>query len=174
VNRIPVCAACGSPAPDEETLYCNRCGTAFNHTASHAKPVRLPSQRPALPASVKISQKKQMPAVVVPEDLWDPVPEEAIAPGYFSYPQGQPAASQKKKYAHLPLVADELAGGKIRDESIVIPGNSKKYGHLPLVADEFREKQSPRLEIESPYYPGPPKEKQAGKPKKGFFDLLKK
>lgn len=175
VNRIPVCAACGATAPDEETLYCNRCGTAFNDTASPAKPVRSPSQRPAHTASVKISQKKQMPAVMVPEDLWDPVPEEAIAPGYFSYPQGQPAASQKKKYAHLPLVADELSGGKVRDEIINISGgNSKKYAHLPLVADEFKEKQSPRLEIESPYYPGPPKEKKAGKPKKGLFDLLKK
>jgi hypothetical protein len=80
----------------------------------------------------------------------------------------------KKKYAHLPLVAEELAGGKTRDESIVLPAQTKKYAHLPLVADELKEKQSPRLEIESPYYPGPPREKKAAKSKKGLFDLLKK
>ncbi|MEI7858122.1 MAG: hypothetical protein WCH85_11575, partial [Methanomicrobiales archaeon] len=83
-----------------------------------------------------------------------------------------PPKYQKKKYAHLPLVADELADGNARDESIVIPGNSKKYAHLPLVADDFKEKASPRLEIESPYYPGPPKEKKPGR--KGIFDLMKK
>ncbi len=71
-------------------------------------------------------------------------------------------------------MADEFAGGKTRDESIVIPGNTKKYAHLPLIADELKEKQSPRLEIETPYFPGPPKEKKSGKPKKSFFDLLKK
>ena len=112
--------------------------------------------------------------MVVPEDLWDPVPDEEFEEAYYPPPVAPPKTSLQKKYAHLPLVAEELAGGKFKDESIVISANSKKYGHLPLVADEFKEKQSPRLEIESPYYPGPPKEKKAVKSKKGLFDLLKK
>ncbi len=173
VNIKPVCSKCGASPLDDETLFCNRCGTPFDHPALPVKPVPPQIQKSAQPVSVKISKKKQAPAAEPPEDLWDPVQEEVIAPGYFSYPQGQPPLSQKKKYAHLPLVAEELSGGKARDEIITLSGgNSKKYGHLPLVADEFKEKSSPRLEIESPYYPGPPKEKKPAK--KGLFDLMKK
>jgi hypothetical protein len=175
VNIQRTCAKCGTVPLDDDTLFCNRCGTPFDHQVLNVKPVLTPLNKPVQQVSVKISKKKQMPAVEPPEDLWDPVPQEVIAPGYFSYPAGQPAASSKKKYAHLPLVADELSGGRDRDESIAISGNSKKYAHLPLVADEFKEnkeKSSPRLEIESPYYPGPPREKKPGK--KGLFDLLKK
>jgi rRNA maturation endonuclease Nob1 len=174
VDKKPVCGNCGAVKTDEDTLFCNRCGTQFNHQVSRQKTVPIPGKKPALPASVKISRKKQVPAIGTSEELWDPVQEEVIAPGYFSYPAGQPAASSQKKYTHLPLVAEELSGGKIRDESIVMPANGKKYAHLPLIADEFKEKQSPRIEIESPYYPGPPNEKKSGKGKKGFFDLLKK
>jgi hypothetical protein len=110
----------------------------------------------------------------MPEDLWDPIPEEEF--DMAEYPSHVPAAVTvpRKKYAHLPMIADELAGGKVRDESIVIPSTTKKYAHLPLIADELKEKKSPRIEIESPYYPPPPKEAKPGKSKKGFFDLLKK
>ncbi len=174
VIKKPVCLKCGATPLDDETLFCNRCGTPFTNPLSDARPIQPPLYKPVQQqASVKISKKKQLPVAEPPEDLWDPVPEEVMAPGYFSYPQGQPPASQKKKYSHLPLVADELAGGKVRDETIVISGgNSKKYSYLPLVADEFEEKKSPRLEIETPYYPEPPKEKKVGK--KGLFDLMKK
>ena len=124
--------------------------------------------------SVKISKKKQAPAVVTPEDLWDPFPDEEFEEVHYPHTVSPPAPPSQKRYAHLPLVVDELAGGKVKDASIVISGNSKKYAHLPLVADEFKEKQSPRLEIESPYFPGPPKEKKAERSKKGIFDRLKK
>ena len=130
------------------------------------------AQKPAPSVSVKISKKKQVPAVVTPEDLWDPVPDEEFEEVHYPHTVSLPPS--QKKFAHLPLVADELAGGKVKDCSIVIPGNSKKYAHLPLIADEFKKKQSPRLEIESPYIPAPPKEKKAGRSKKGLFDLLKK
>lgn len=174
VNKKPVCAKCGAPAPDEQTLFCNRCGTQFTHPVSNLKPVHSTAHKPAQPLSVKISQKRPVPAVVTPEDLWDPVPDEEFEKAYYPPTVVPPASLSQKKYAHLPLVAEELTGGKIKSESIVIPGNSKKYAHLPLIADEFKEKQSPRLEIESPYYPVPPREKKAGKSKKGLFDLLKK
>lgn len=113
-----------------------------------------------------------MPAAAVPLDLWDPVPDEEFEELHHPHTVSLPPS--QKKYAHLPLVADELAGGKVKDDSFVISEKSKKYAHLPLIADEFKEKQSPRLEIESPYYPAPPKEKKAGRSKKGLFDLLKK
>ena len=172
VNQKPVCSKCGAPALDDQTLFCNRCGTQFNHPVSNKKPVRPQAHKPVQPLSVKISQKKQVPAVVVPSDLWDPVLDEEFEEARYPHTVSLPPS--QKKYAHLPLVADELAGGKVKDASIVISGNSKKYAHLPLIADEFKEKQSPRLEIESPYIPAPPKEKRAGRTKKGLFDLLKK
>ncbi|MFA6226672.1 MAG: zinc ribbon domain-containing protein [Methanoregula sp.] len=148
VNIQRTCAKCGAVPLDDDTLFCNRCGTPFDHQVSNVKPILTPVFKPAQQVSVKISKKKQAHAVEPQEDLWDTVPQEVITPGYFSYPAGQPPASSKKKYAHLPLVAEELSGGRVRDESIVIPGNSKKYAHLPLVTDEFKEnkeKSSPRL-----------------------------
>jgi predicted amidophosphoribosyltransferase len=174
VNKKPVCLKCGAPALDEETLFCNRCGTQFNHHVSNKKPVHSPVHKSSQPVSVKISQKKQVPAVVVPLDLLDPVSDEEFEEVHYPHSFSPPVKSSQKKYAHLPLVAEELAGGKGKDASIVIPGNSKKYAHLPLIADEFKEKQSPRLEIESPYIPAPPKEKRDGRSKKGLFDMLKK
>jgi ribosomal protein L40E len=174
VNKIPVCRKCGATAPDADTLFCNRCGTAFIPPGKPQKPVHVRNHMPAPATSVKISQKKQVPAVVVPDDLWDPVPDEEYPQSSYPLPVTPPASYTKKQYAHLPLVADEMAGRKGKDESIVISGNTKKYSHLPMIADELKEKQSPRIEIESPYYPGSPKEKKTGKPKKGFFDLLKK
>ncbi len=174
VNKKPVCKKCGAAAPDEETLFCNRCGTPFNAPASPLKTVNAPEKYAAHPVSVKISKKKPAPVAVTPEDLWDTVPAEQYSEPYYPPPVTLPASSTRKKYAHLPLVADEFAGGKIRDEIIDIPQTSKKYGHLPLIADELKEKQSPHLEIETPYFPGPPKEMKAGKQKKGFLNLLKK
>jgi RNA polymerase subunit RPABC4/transcription elongation factor Spt4 len=174
VNKKPACKKCGAVAPDEETLFCNRCGTSFNSPASSFKTVNVPETYPVQPVSVKISKKKPAPVAITPEDLWDTVPVEQYTEPYYPPPVTPPVSPMRKKYGHLPLVADEFAGGKVRDECIDIPQTSKKYGHLPLIADELKEKQSPRLEIESPYYPGPPKERKAGKPKKGFFDLLKK
>jgi hypothetical protein len=164
---------CGAPAPDEETLFCNRCGTAFHHHVPHPKSVRITAHKPDLPVSIKISKKKHAPAVVEPAELWDPVPDEEFAASYYPPPAASTVSPSPKKYAHLPLVADEMVKENARDETIVLPGNTKKYAHLPLVADELKEKQSPRLEIETPYFPGPPKEK-AARPRKGLFDLLKK
>ena len=174
VNQKPVCSKCGAKALDDKTLFCNRCGTQFNPQVSNKKSVHSTVHKQVQPVSVKISQKKQVPAVVVPSDLWDPVPDEEFEEVHYPHTISPPASTSQKKYAHLPLVADELAGGKVKDASIVISGNSKKYAHLPLIADEFKEKQSPRLEIESPYIPAPPKEKRAGRSKKGLFDLLNK
>ena len=170
-DKKPACVKCGAIAPDGDTLFCNRCGTPFNSAVISPKPVHFPSHASHPSASVKISQKKQVPVAAPHEDLWDPVPHEEVDPAHYHHEVALPA---KKKYAHLPLVAEELAGGKNRDESISLSGNTKKYAHLPLVADELKEKQSPRLEIESPYYPGPPRETKTTKSKKGLFDLLKK
>ena len=145
VDKKPVCKKCGTPALDEETLFCNRCGTPFDQPLSDPGPFPTMVHKPTPPLSVRISPKKQVPALVVPYDLWDPVLDEEFAPAHHQPPVAPPASPLRKKYAHLPLIADEL-----------------------------KEKQSPRLEIESPYFPGPPLEKKKGKPKKGFFDLLKK
>ena len=138
-----VCLMCGATPLDDETLFCSRCGTPLTKPLSDARPIQPPLFKPVHQTSVKISKKKPLPIAEPPEDLWDPVPEEVMDPGYFSHPQGQPHASQKKKYPHLPLVADE-----------------------------FKEKKSPCLEIETPYYPEPPNEKKVGK--KGLFDMMKK
>jgi hypothetical protein len=166
-----LCPGCGYMIPDDLSQFCNRCGTPFNQPAKNLIPVSLPSHTPARPVSVRISKKRQAPAVEVPYNLWDPVPDQDVSPLFNSI--APPPSPTQKKYAHLPLIANELSGRNVSDEKIIL-GNTKKYAHLPLIADELKEKQPLHLKIESTFFSRPHQETKPCRPKKGFFDLLKR
>lgn len=114
VIRTPVCPSCGAPDPQGRSLYCNRCGTPFGRLGSPAVPPQGQQQ-------VIVSQKKgsaHHPSLIVPDSDWEPWNDEPPAPIHPIRPvpeqtpvDQQPAISQKR-YAHLPLVAEELKKGK--------------------------------------------------------------
>jgi hypothetical protein len=83
---------------DDQALFCNRCGTPFSQPATAEK------LRKKAPGSVIITKKKN--------SVSPPAPGEAFVPEDLpSDPQGYLTAAPaqvQKKFAHLPLVADEL------------------------------------------------------------------
>ena len=122
-----LCAACGFQNPDEKALYCNRCGSPLPGKG----PVAVAPADPA--PSVVIAKKRSLPPQPAEQPAeWDPwsdgSPEYDIAgPGREdpSFPQPEPpapvappaagipeAGTPGKRYAHLPLIADELKGPK--------------------------------------------------------------
>jgi rRNA maturation endonuclease Nob1 len=152
-----LCAACGAPAVDDQTLFCNRCGTPFSRPAAA-------ETRKKAPGSVIITKKRRSPNP--PENRRADVPEDAPSD---PHPGPQPVQTNppaQKKYAYLPLVADESPADNSR---------SKKYAHLPLVADELKIKDSPQKGFYSTDIREPP----AGRPKKhlpnkGLLDMFKR
>lgn len=155
-DRYPICSSCGSVVPDEQAVFCNRCGTKISSGPESAMPVTVsaapvsgiqallktakksgPATVKKSPGSVIVTKKKHsvsppaQPGGYVPETLSD-LPDDATeAP---MDPQAQ------KKYAHLPLVADD---GTV-DIQPAKNKSAKKYAHLPLVADELKVKDTPQ------------------------------
>lgn len=158
IRTAPVCAACGAPAVDDLTLFCNRCGTPFS------KPATAEKTRKKAPGSVIITKKKHSVTPPAPNEAYVPEDLPSASPDYLTeappYPQAQ------KKYAHLPLVADEST----RDTP-----PSKKYAHLPLVADELKVKDSPQGGFFSNGAREPSSSYQKkGAPKKGVLGMFKR
>jgi hypothetical protein len=58
------------------------------------------------------------------------------------------------------------------EEVIAIP--QKRYAHLPLVADDMKKKGEPGIRQHAPDIPGISQKKKAGLPKKGVLGFLKK
>jgi hypothetical protein len=158
VSRLPVCPACGAEAPDEETLYCNRCGTPVGKPTG-GQPNSQPGQPPQ--GKVVITSQRNAAQQPVADNSWagpaypgfaqDPTAGKhdnnisMITDEFSGTAAGRnyldsPEIARKKKYNHLPLVADELAdrnnGGAIDFSP------SKKYAHLPLIADELKVKDN--------------------------------
>ena len=102
IPTAPVCAACGAPAVDDQALFCNRCGTPFSQPATAEK------LRKKAPGSVIITKKKNSVSPPAPGEAF--VPEDLPSDPQV-YLTAAPAQVQKK-FAHLPLVADEL---KVKD-----------------------------------------------------------
>jgi predicted amidophosphoribosyltransferase len=117
VLRNPNCPSCGSPDPQGQSVFCNRCGAPFNrlgvqaaHPTGHA-PVIVTQRKPAGP----------LPQVTVPDTDWEPWNDVPPASGL----SGSPAPTIPKQSAH-------------HDQQIAIP--QKRFAHLPLVADELKTK----------------------------------
>jgi predicted RNA-binding Zn-ribbon protein involved in translation (DUF1610 family) len=163
----PSCPSCGNKAITRESKFCTRCGTVFARAA--AGPARLPAgQTP--PAVVLTKKRTQLP---VHDDPEPPAPAADWDPWSDGSPEfdAQPLLSpQEKRYAHLPLTADE-PGEEQRPRAPQIAMPPKKYGHLPLVADEL--KGSKPSYKDAGDVPAPSRK---GRPpdKKGAFGFLKK
>jgi len=177
-SRIPrepvpvICPGCGIEAIDTASLFCTRCGTPFETPKKPgAKTAHPPAREPAASVVVKprkSSGAKPPRAESVPE--WDPWSED----NHRSEPAISIPSAPQKKYAHLPLVADELARPSQHSEpQITMP--SKKYAHLPLIAEELKDKGS-RMQDYNEAEDFPPSSGKGRKPpqKKGMMGLFKK
>jgi len=187
ISRTPVprvCPGCGNPALDDASQFCTRCGTPFAQGEPVPIKARPKQQQPAreIAPSVVVKSRKTaqapapvpaaapvQPAMEEPVPEWDPwsddVPDEL--PVVL-----QPARAQKK-YAHLPLVADELAGpGERAEPQIAVP--SKKYAHLPMIAEELRYKSERAPDRDGVDFGAPPSKSRKPPQKKGMMGLFKK
>ncbi|MDD1682830.1 MAG: zinc ribbon domain-containing protein [Methanoregula sp.] len=120
VFRNTNCPSCGSPDPHGESVFCNRCGAPFNRQGVQA--AHQPGQAPVI-----VTQRKPagfVPALTVPDTDWEPWTDVPPAPG-FSKTSEPPKPEQS---AH-------------RDQQIAVP--EKRYAHLPLIADDMKKKGEP-------------------------------
>jgi len=140
VKKTMACPTCGNPAIDENSKFCTRCGTTFirpntcpecgfvnpdeKATFCNRCGAALKSTVPAVPAAAGPRKRAPLPIQDEPAPDWDPwsdgSPSDYAEPQYTSPPpiDSDPAyrAPQirvpPKKYAHLPLVAEELKDAK--------------------------------------------------------------
>jgi len=106
VLRNTKCPSCGASDPHGQSVFCNRCGAPFNHQGMQA--AHQPGHAP-----VVITQRRSAephPTLLVPNTDWEPwndVPPAPAIPKQSAHADQQ-IAIPEKRYAHLPLVADEL------------------------------------------------------------------
>lgn len=116
--RNTTCPSCGAPDPHGQSVFCNRCGAPFNRQGVQA--AHPPGQSPVI-----VTQRKPVsplpPQVIVPETDWEPWNDMHPASGISE----SPASAPPKQSAH-------------HDQQIDVP--QKRYAHLPLVADEMKTK----------------------------------
>ncbi|MFA5347521.1 MAG: hypothetical protein WC294_05250 [Methanoregula sp.] len=155
IHSVPVCQACSAPAVDDQTLFCNRCGTPFS------KPSTAEKLRKKAPGSVIITKKKHSFTLPAPGEAYIP---EDLPSGPPDYLTAVPLQVQKK-YAHLPLVADESTGDTLP---------SKKYAHLPLIADELNVKDSPQGGVNATGIRESSSHQKKGALKKGVLGMFKR
>ena len=115
--RPHTCPGCGFPIPDGEAVFCNRCGASLKSTPPAASP-----------ASTVVAQRKRTPLPIQDEPApdWDPW-SDTSQPEYGT-----------QQYAPLPPMDDEPA---YRSPQIRMP--AKRYAHLPLIADELKDYKKP-------------------------------
>jgi Double zinc ribbon len=163
----PACPSCGNKAINKDSKFCTRCGTVFATASAR------PAQQPVAPApSVVMARRRTTPPVpeepvpVAQPEEWDPWSDGSEE--FDALPV--PAPQEEKRYAHLPLMADEPGQARTQ-RAPQISMAQKKYGHLPLVADELKGLK--------PAYQDPgdvPEPSRKGRPpdKKGLLGFLKK
>jgi ribosomal protein L37E len=146
--RNSTCPACGAPDPQGESLFCNRCGAPFN--PPRVQTVHHPGQAPVI-----IMQKKPagtQPPVIVPDTEWEPWNDVPPDSGPSGIPEPSPPHLENEDQQIAPL---------------------KRYAHLPLVADELKTKGEPGSGRHMPETPVLSRKKQ-GTEKKGILGFLKK
>jgi Double zinc ribbon len=162
----PSCPSCGNKAINKDSKFCTRCGTVFATAA--ARTARQPASQAA---SVVMNRKRtalpvqEEPGPVAQPDEWDPWSD-----GSSEFDAQPLPVVEEKRYAHLPLIADEPDQARA-SRAPQISMAPKKYGHLPLIADE--------LKGSKPSYKDAgdvPEPSRKGRPpdKKGVFGFLKK
>lgn len=151
VQRNINCPSCGAPATQGQSVYCNRCGAPFNRLEVHA--AHQPGQAPVIVTQRKPARSP--PAVIVPGTDWEPWNDVPPAPLH----SGIPGPAMPKQSEH-------------HDQLIAVP--QKRYAHLPLVADEMRKKSEPGSRQYAPDLPDTSQKKKTLSQKKGVLGFLKK
>ncbi|HJX56562.1 MAG TPA: zinc ribbon domain-containing protein [Methanoregula sp.] len=190
-DRYPICSSCGSVVPDEQAVFCNRCGTKISSGPEHAVPV-AESDAPVsgIQALLKTAKKsgavtaKKSPGSVIVTKKKHPASPPAQVGGYVPdvlplsldppddrTEEALPEAHSQKKYAYLPLVADESAADTRPSKN----QPAKKYAHLPLIADELKVKDTPQAGFFSNGAREPsPSHQKKDAPKKGIMGMFKR
>lgn len=151
VSRHTNCPSCGAPDTQGQSIFCNRCGAPFNR--QRVKAAHQPGQ-----ASVIITQTRPagLPLLVtVPDTDWEPWNDEPPA----SEHSGTSGPALPEQTAH-------------HDQQIAVP--QKRYAHLPLIADEMKTKGDAGAPLQVPGTPGISQKKKTGSQKKGVLGFLKK
>ena len=131
-----ICPSCGAPDPHGQAVYCNRCGAPFNRERVQA--VHQPGLAPVIVTQRKPSGSQ--PRLTVPDSDWEPWNDVPPVPGR----SGTPGPAMREQSAH-------------HEQQTAIP--QKRYAHLPLVADELRKKGDDGAYQHLPEIPGTPKKK---------------
>jgi predicted amidophosphoribosyltransferase len=152
VLRNKNCSVCGAPDPGGQSIFCNRCGAPFTRQGGQAAAL-------AEEAPVIVTQRKTagpLPPATIPAAEWEPWSDvQSSAPG----PSGTPDLSTPEQYVY-------------HDQQVPIP--PKRYAHLPLIADELKTKGEPGPHSRAPDSPGVSHKKKTSTQKKGVLGFLKK
>lgn len=114
VQRVRTCPSCGAPDSQGTSVFCNRCGAPFSRQgspAAHQTVQVVPQRKPA----------GSLPVVNVTDNEWVP------------WSDGSPVTGRPGPA--VPAVPEQSG---TRDRQIAI--HQKRYAHLPLVAEETRKK----------------------------------
>jgi DNA-directed RNA polymerase subunit RPC12/RpoP len=150
VIRKNTCPSCGAPDPHGASLFCNRCGAQFSRQGTQAAhpqpgtPVLVTQKRPAEPH----------PTLMVPDTDWEPWNE---VPPALGISRSEPPIPQK------PIFHDEKAA--VRE---------KRYAHLPLIAEDMKKRAEPLSSPHAQDIQRMPGKKKQVSQKKGVLGFLKK
>ncbi len=189
-DRYPVCSSCGSVVPDEQAVFCNRCGTKISSGPQPVSPVAAPDAPVSgIQALLKTTKKtgpaiaKKTPGSVIVTKKKHPASPPEPQRGYLTEEppsdphddhreEAPPDLRVQKKYAHLPLVADEPAV----DMPSAKNQHGKKFAHLPLIADELKVKDAPQAGFFSngAREPSSLSHQKKNIPKKGIMGMFKR
>jgi hypothetical protein len=150
VPRSITCPSCGAPDPLGQSVFCNRCGAPLNRPGVQAA-------FPPGPAPVVITQRRTaapLPPVTVPDSDWEPWND---VPPALGISRAEPAIPEP------PVFRDRQTGV-----------SQKRYAHLPLIADELKTKGDDGSRQYQPDIPGTSSKKSAGSAKKGVLGFMKK
>jgi len=135
-----VCPVCGTPAPSSRSKFCTRCGATFgppvpgkNRAVPAAPPV--PAAEPG-PVVVR-PRKGRQPEPEEPANEWDPWTD---GDPLYDISAPLPLQPQQRPLTDLERIAGGMPRPKpAQDPEPQHSGSRKKYAHLPLVADELKE-----------------------------------
>ena len=162
----PVCPSCGAPAPSSRSKFCTRCGATFGPPVpgkNRAPPV-------AEPVVVKPKKGRQPEPDAEPEEEWDPWSD---GDPLYDISAPLPLQPQQRPLNDLERIAAGVSRPKPEKEREPGPaGSRKKYSHLPLVADELRQDAERRATGSVGKEAGTGRRPQTAK-KGGMFGFLK-
>ena len=150
VIRKNTCPSCGAPDPHGASLFCNRCGAPFNRQGMHAAhpqgnaPVVITQRRPAEPH----------PTLMVADTDWEPWND---VPPALGISRAEPPIPQEPVF---------------HDQKVAV--RERRYAHLPLIADDMKKKAEPPASQHAQDIHGMPGKKRQVSQKKGVLGFLKK